>query len=252
MRKLILLFLGINAIASVNAQNKATIEYKETLKLDIKVEGMPENMASMLPKEESNSKLLIFNQDAAIFKNKDNAKAANNIEREQDGARFVIKRDIPDNKTYIDRKSLKCFDHKEFMGKKFLIESELKDLKWKILPEQKEILGYKCQAAELLNPSNKDNKVKVWFSPELSASLGPLGLGNLPGLILEVDINNGKNTITAQNIKIDEADDKLIIKPTEGKKVSKKEFEEIAEAKRKELQEQYGGDGNVILKIRQN
>ena len=159
MRKILfsILVLGISTLAF--AQKKATVHYTETMKLEIKVDGMSDEMLANLPKEETQKKILSFNESAAIFKNL-TSQEPTNIEREQDGARFVIRRDIPDNKTYIDLKSMKCYDQKEFMTKKFLIESDLKDLKWKMTGNQKEILGYACQEAELINSFN-NNKVKV-------------------------------------------------------------------------------------------
>ncbi len=245
------LLLNLLAISSLLfAQNSGTVTYKETTKLEIKFDGVTEEMAAMVPKEKKLSSKLTFTEKNALIKTIKEPNPNNNIEHQSEGARFVIKTDEPDNKTYFDLTNMKCIDQKEFMSKKFLIESDLKTLTWKITGEQKEILGYTCIEALLTNPTKKEDKVKAWFCPALPYSIGPMALGNLPGLILAVDINEGTTVITAQNIELKEIDLKEISKPNEGKKVSKKEFNEIVEIKRKEMQEQYGGEGNVIIKIR--
>lgn len=249
--KKIYVIVGLLAFSNVlMAQNSGEIMYKESTKIELKIDGMSEEMAAMIPKERSVLSKLVFNNKTALIKSIKEPLKNNNIEHQSEGARMVIKTDEPDQKTFYDLENMKCVDQKEFMSKKFLIESDLKNLNWKITGEQKEILGYACLEAILTNPENKDNVVKAWFCPTLPYSIGPMALGNLPGLILEVDINNGQSKIIAQKISLKEIDAKEIYKPSEGKKVSKKEFNEIVEIKRKEMEEQYGGEGNVIIKIR--
>lgn len=244
------LLLSLLAFSNILlAQSSGTVQYKETTKVEIKVDGISEEMAAMIPKERSIKHELLFNEKNALLKVIKDEKSQD-INHQTEGAKIVIKREEPDNKTYYDLNTMKCSDQKEFMGKKFLIESDLKSHTWKITGAQKEILGYACMEAELINPENKTDKIKVWFCPSLPYSIGPMALGNLPGLILVVDVNEGTTVINAEKIELGTINEKSIIKPNEGKKVSKKEFAEIVEMKRKEMQEQYGGDGNVIIKIR--
>lgn len=239
--------LGIVSICT--AQKIGTVTYKEVQKIEIQIDGLSEEMASMIPKERTTNSVLSFNEKYGFMTTLKSKNENQNIEQEVDGARFVIRRDEPENKTFFDLNNNKCFDQREFMGKKFLIESDLKTHTWKITGQQKEIAGYPCLEAELTNSETK-NKVMAWFCPSLPVSIGPLALGNLPGLILAVNINNGESLITAEKIELGSIDEKVLVKPTEGKKVSKKEFREIVDAKRKEMQEENGGEGNVVIKIR--
>lgn len=248
MKKTSILVMLLAVSSSLFAQQSGIVTYKETTKMDIKVEGISEEMASMFPKERSIKSELKFNDKLALIKNL-KAVENQNIDQEMNGARIVIRGDEPDNRTYFDLVTNKIIDQKEFMERKFLIESDLKSQTWKITGQQKEVLGYACLEAELTNSESK-NKVKAWFCPSIPVSIGPMALGNLPGLILAVDINDGKTTITAEKVEFVQVEEKEFVKPKEGKKVSKKEFNEIVEAKRKEMQEQYGGDGNVIIKVR--
>ncbi len=239
----------LGTVVFAQAQKTGTITYKEVQKIEIQIDGLSEEMAAMIPRERTVKSTLIFNEKSALMKTIKSKNENQNIEQEVDGQRVVIRRDEPDNKTFFDLSSNKCFDQREFMGKKFLIESDLKSHTWKMTGNQKEIAGYPCMEAELTNSESK-NKVSAWFCPSLPVSIGPLALGNLPGLILAVVVNNGESTITAEKIELSGIDEKELIKPTEGKKVSKKEFLEIVDAKRKEMQEENGGEGNVVIKIR--
>lgn len=248
MKKTLLILSTLAICKVLSAQTTGTITYLETSKIEIHVDGISEEMQAMLPKERTVKSELKFNQKNALVKN---LKSNENSDIDQDinGARVVIKQSEPDNKTFFDLTANKIIDQKEFMERVFLIESDLKSQTWKITGQQKEILGYACLEAELTNSITK-NKIKAWFCPTISVPVGPMALGNLPGIILAVDINDGKTSIVAQKIDLSAVNENELIKPKDGKKVSKKEFNEIVEAKQKEMKEQYGGEGNVIIKVR--
>jgi len=112
---------------------------------------------------------------------------------------------------------------------------------------QKIILNYPCQEAVLKDTSRK---IVAWFTSAIPVSTGPNGYANLPGIILAADIDSGKVAIAATNVELKDFDAKIMIKPTEGKKVTKEQFEKIKEEKRKEMQQEFGGNGNVIIKVR--
>jgi len=66
---------------------------------------------------------------------------------------------------------------------------------WEITSEQKVIDGYKCyQAKGIKLVTYKDlvfkHPITAWFCPDLPYSIGPMGYGGLPGLILEIRIRN--------------------------------------------------------------
>ena len=70
-----------------------------------------------------------------------------------------------------------------FMGKEINFKTNLKDLKWIITEEQKDINGYQCKKAKL----ESNPKVNVWFTPEIPVKSGPYMFYGLPGLVLEAD-----------------------------------------------------------------
>ena len=124
-------------------------------------------------------------------------------------------------------------EKREFFGKKFLIEGENKAFKWKLIPEQKEILGYACMKAM---HSDSTKTITVWFTTGIESASGPDGLNGLPGLILAVDYNDGERIIMAKEVNIEALPKGILERPEDGKKVTQEEFRAIAEEKMKEME----------------
>ena len=124
------------------------------------------------------------------------------------------------------------------MSRNFLIESGTDTVKWKITGNQKEVLGYSCLEAELVGASKK---TVAWFAPTLPIQTGPDGYSGLPGLILSIDIEDGKMTLTASKIEFKPIDSKELAKPKDGKRVTAQEYKKIVDEKTKERQSVSGG-----------
>jgi len=128
---------------------------------------------------------------------------------------------------YRDFKKKSVNDWREVLGKKYLIEDELPKFKWKILNEIKEVEGYLCMKAETFDPV-KNQVIHAWFADGIIFSGGPEGYSGLPGLILELNINEGDVIITASKINL--TPDKVDIpspKKMKGKSIDIKGFDEI-------------------------
>ena len=142
-------------------------------------------------------------------------------------------------------------DSRDFMQKQFLLVGEPIARKWKIGTKQKEILGHNCMEASFR--ADSVTALVAWFTPQLSISNGPADYQGLPGMILQVDINDGQRLLTATEVMLDSVDTSIIVAPTKGKEVTPEEFEKIREEKMKEMGIQHGGPpgGNQMMIIRQ-
>ncbi len=132
---------------------------------------------------------------------------------------------------YINIDSKEKLHQKEAFGGRFLIKDYLKNINWKLLKETKKIGKYNCNKATTIKLVVNDKgtfrkKVIAWYAPEIPVSFGPIGYGGLPGLILELDIENESNFL-AKKIELNFKKEIIIKKPTKGKLVSQKEFEDI-------------------------
>lgn len=118
---------------------------------------------------------------------------------------YFIFRDITNNSTY---------DVMRMFNKLYLIEDEIRYPQWKILNDLKEVAGHICMSASYVD-TIKNNKVTAWFALDWPGNIGPERFGGLPGVILEVDINNGAMVIAADTIIEDE---NVIVEKPEHKK----------------------------------
>lgn len=228
------------SLVSFAQNNSGTITYKETIKLDIPLEGDMAQFAAMLPKEQSFNKILHYTPEASLFvsdKKADEAAAKPG----DNSIAAMITANMPEEKAYHDIKTNTTLTQRDFMSRKFLITSTDKN-PWKMTGKQKKVLDFPCQQATMVQDSQE---VVAWFTPAIPVATGPRGINGLPGMILEVSVGN-LFTIQATKVTPGAVDKKLLVKPTEGKKMTEEQFEAVVKEKTKEMQEQYGGSGNGI------
>jgi GLPGLI family protein len=133
------------------------------------------------------------------------------------------------------------------MTRTFLVEGNLSASDWKITGNSRIVLGYNCQEAILKDTTNV---TKAWFTGSIPVSAGPAGFYGLPGLILQVDINEGKRLITAASFDPSIEVTDFLIKPKEGKKVTQEEYRKIVDDKMKEMGHEQGqGTNHVMIRI---
>lgn len=225
-----------------------SVIYEQVVQLNIQLEGDAAQFADALPKERKSEKVLHFNEEAALFENHHTEDPEEAMDMHEGGG-VMIKMAEPDNKTYTDLKAGQQIEQKEFMSRMFLIESELPKGDWKLTGQQKMILEYPCQQAV---SKEEEKEVVAWFTPSIAVPAGPGKFGNLPGLVLEVSMDQGEHVLVAKSIELKELDKALLKKPTKGKEVTAEEYDAIVEEKMKEMGVDHeGGSGHaVVVKIR--
>src|SRR5215207_2094918 len=97
-------------------------------------------------------------------------------------------------------------EQREFATKQYLVNDSIRKLNWKLTGESKNILGYACQQAITTRIGKRmtmsmDNgamsrkevadtsHIVAWFTPAIPVAAGPDFQGQLPGLILQTEIN---------------------------------------------------------------
>ncbi len=166
---------------------------------------------------------------------------------------------------YINFNTGKRTEKREFLDKTFIIDDSISSLKWKMTGETKTILNHNCMKALATRISTQmrmtmDNgkmerkeiqdtsNVVAWFTSDIPVSAGPGEYqGQLPGLILELDVNNGRLTYFATGIS-EKADLAIIKEPTGKKHYTPDEFRKERDKMMKEMQENNQG-GNRQIQI---
>lgn len=154
-------------------------------------------------------------------------------------------------------------EQREMMDRKFIIDDSIRPLKWKMTGETKSILDHNCMKATATQISQRmtmamnngemkrseisdTSTIVAWIASDIPVSAGPAEYqGQLPGLILEMDINNGRQVYKALNIspKVDLAS---IKEPTGKKRYTPDEFKKERTKMMDEMQRNAGPGTRVF------
>lgn len=253
MKKVWILFLLLLPLMSQaqNTEGQILFEEKMNMHVDMEVDGeneeMMEQLKAMLPEHRITKRMLTFTETTSIYKNHKGTDEPMELSHESEGMAIHMKFEEPENILFKDLDANRSVQQQEFFTRKFLIKDDIENFKWKLTGESKEVMGYTCQQA---TSGEGEEKVIAWFAPEIPVSGGPGKYGQLPGMILELEAQEGKLKIYATAITFEKVDKKMMDEPKKGKVVSRDEFKKIQEEKMKEMQMEMGGSGGGRIIIR--
>lgn len=277
----LLMVIPFISIAQQDFQGKAYYQTKTTMDLDNWGRGqmseqqkkqIMERMKSFLEKQY----ILTFTQSESIYKEDEKLEAPG----AGGGRGFGMMSSFTGGAQYKNVKEQQLLQEQEFFGKQFLIKDSLPDLQWEMGTETKQIGQYTCfkatavkkvdefdwssmrrrnrdkddaekkkdstesADAENKNPMDeievpKEIIVTAWYTPQIPVNNGPGEYSGLPGLILE--INADRTTMLCTKIVLNPEEKDEIKKPSKGKEVTRKEYNEIVKNKMEEMREMYGG-----------
>jgi GLPGLI family protein len=114
----------------------------------------------------------------------------------------------------------------EMLGKTYIIEDSLHTPHWKVMNQIKDVAGYICMKA-VAEDTIKKQKITAWFTGDIPVQAGPELYFGLPGIILELDINDGDVVIEATKVEFKKLDKELILPKTKGKKIKDKDYDAL-------------------------
>lgn len=141
---------------------------------------------------------------------------------------------------YTDFASGTIVEAREFLTRTFLIEDERPQYQWRLSGEQAEFLGYAVQKATATQDSTT---IEAWFTPQIPVMGGPAGFGGLPGMILVVSVDGGKEQYSATAVSLSDIADDVISAPEDGDEYSRDDYERMVAEKLEELRLTRGGEG---------
>jgi GLPGLI family protein len=243
------LFVLLSAITF--AQSPAKVTYEEKVDMYRRIPEDRQDMKEMFPQYHSSTWELIYNGDQSVFQHQKQEELPTTTNSLQGNTQMTMRFGGRENRVvYKNLAEGKMIDSRDFMQKQFLITGIPTERKWKIGKKSKEILGYNCLEASFEQDSV--THMTAWFTPQVQQFNGPFDYQGLPGLILQVDVNDGERVITATELKTDNVDSTVIEAPTKGKEVTAEEFEEIRVEKMKEMGMQGGPGGPTQVTIIRN
>ncbi len=113
--------------------------------------------------------------------------------------------------------------------KPFLIKESLPKIEWEMMDSIRQIPPFEAHGAKAVF---EGKELEVWYTKDLPVSTGPRYYWGLEGLILEVYLQDSYSIIFKEYATIfNEEDQALLIVPSKGKQISRKDYQKEKEAK---------------------
>ena len=246
------LLIALTSLTTVaNAQMKeGKISYERKINMH---RNLPDpQMKSMVPEFRTDKFELIFNENVSLFRSVVDEEAPDpfaNAGGGGGGMRFNFR--MPSANTYTDLAKQIQYEGREFFEKEFLIVDSLKQYKWKLSEETKTIAKQLCKKATTMitapqmrmrvsigrggenntdttantKRAPKETELVVWYAENIPVSFGPDSYSGLPGVIMEIDQDNGATVTTAVEVSA-KYPKKELVAPTKGEKMNRAQFQE--------------------------
>jgi GLPGLI family protein len=263
MKKLLFtLFMGMAVLIANGQQKQGKVLYERTVQMQMAMRAMPAGAAEgpALPSAHKDKVEVFFGNDQSIRRRAEED-LAEEVAREEGGMHIRMMVADGNDLTYSHFQENKVVEQKEFGAKNYIIADSIHKLNWKLTGQTTTILNYPCQQAvtqkigkrTMTRMENGDMKTEevadtsniiAWFTTAIPVPAGPDFQGQLPGLILGIDVNNGRTVYKAVELSA-EVDLATIKAPSKGKKVTAAEFENERRKVMAEMQRNNGG-GRMI------
>lgn len=246
------LMLALTSVTTnVMAQMKeGKISYERKINMH---RNLPDpQMKSMIPEFRTDKFELIFNESVSLFRSVVDDEAPDPFANAGGGGGGGMRMNfrMPTANTFTDVAKQMQYEERAFFEKEFLIVDSLKQYKWKLSEETKTIAKQLCKKATTMisapqmrmrvsiggggnntdTTANtprapKETELVVWYAENIPVSFGPDSYNGLPGVIMEIDQDNGANVTTAVEVSA-KYPKKELVAPTKGEKMNRAQFQE--------------------------
>jgi GLPGLI family protein len=261
-RFIILIVTGTYALAAFSQQKEGKVLYERSMQMKLRISDS--NAGEQEVNRTNTDKFeLLFGNNQILWRASDEELPEAEGEGPGGGMQIRMIGSGPDDISYFDLNKGTSSEQREMFEKKFVIMDSIKKLNWKLTGETKNILNHACQQATTQRigtrmSMNMDNgkmerkevadtsNIIAWFAPDIPVASGPSEFqGQLPGLILEMDVNNGRQKYKATEISL-KADIAAIKEPQKGKRVTRDEFRKEADKMMQEMEKNNQGGRRMI------
>ena len=251
----------------VQAQTKeGKVVYERTVQMNSMRFGghMPPEIQAQMPKSRTDQFELLFTSKHSLYQFLPNAADESGGGGTFSGGGVVIQmRGGQNDATYVDYLTGTRIDQRDIMDKNFVVTDTVTRLKWKLSEETKKILDFTARKATAttinqrprMTMENGEMKremvtdtasVVAWYTTDIPVPTGPNYTGQLPGLILELDMNNGQSITKAIEFSPKVSANK-IKEPNDGKKLTAAEFALERDKMMEEMRKNMGPNERVRM-----
>lgn len=267
MKRILIAGCALLVLGAADAQQKeGKVIYERTVQMQISFQGMTEEMQRMIPRTRTDKFELTFGNNQSLWRAAESDNQDDMVSSENGGMQVRMVTAGGSDVVYNNFGTSKRVESREMFDKKFLVDDSIRQGKWKMTGETKTILNHNCMKATSTRIGKRpqttmvDGKMErkevtdtsnftVWFATDIPVSAGPGEFqGQLPGLILEVDVNNGRQSYKAVEIS-EKADLAIIREPTGKKRYTQAEFQQERDKLLEEMQRNRGGRNGTTIRI---
>lgn len=238
-------------------QQQGRVVYEQTRQLRMRMMGMGGGGEQVIPRTHTQQIEVLFTNTASLRRQIQNELPDAFASGDGGGNQIRIMGGADDISFHHFAEGRKV-EQREFATKQYIITDSIQKLNWKLTGESKTVLNYACQQAiatrigkrmEMSMENGKMSRKEVpdtvrvvaWFTPAIPVPAGPELQGQLPGLILELEMGD---QVSYKAIEVSQKVDASAIKePRKGKKVTMEEFNKEREKVMKEME---GRGGRMI------
>ena len=269
---LMIAFISISTSA-IAQMKEAKISYERKINMH---RNLPDpQMKSMVPEFRTDKFELIFNEAVSLFRSVVDDEAPDPFANAGGGGGGGMRMNfrMPTANTYTDLAKQTQYEERAFFEKEFLIIDSLKQYKWKLSEETKTIAKQLCKKATTMisapqirmrvsmggggnntdTTANtprapKETELVVWYAENIPVSFGPDNYSGLPGVIMEIDQDNGATVTTAVEVST-KYPKKELVAPTKGDKMNRAQFQENMQKLMQDMQRGGGGMGGMRIRV---
>lgn len=146
------------------------------------------------------------------------------------------------NTVYTDFVNKRVVSQKDLSGDFLLLTDSMRNIKWKLTGETREVMGYQCHRANALVLDSV--YVVAFYTDDIHVSGGPELFSGLPGMILELALPHDNVIWKASKITF-AAPETAVTPPKKGKAVNYKQLEDLFKARAKS---RGGAEAGLLIK----
>lgn len=193
------------ALPGMAQLKEGKVVYERTMQFQMRLQGVDPAIANNLPRSRTDRFELSFAPGKQLWEALPNMDEGDGGE----GGGMRMMRFGADEVIYTNLETGISVSKQELAAKNFIVTDTVRKLSWKLLDEQKEILGMKARKASATRVGTRFNMtmengemkrtqvadttvINAWFTTEIPVAAGPEFGGQLPGLILELEMNKGR------------------------------------------------------------
>jgi GLPGLI family protein len=241
MKKMIILAALLISFFTQAQVKEGKIIYERVMQLPTRMLNVDPAIAAQMPKARTDQYELLFGNNQSLLQFLPNINNEDQTTFSGGGGTVVMRFAGGTNDVVFHNFTNQTrIDQREVFDRSFLVSDSIRKLNWKLTEETKTILGYKVQKATSTRIGTRPRmtmengqmkredfpdtaKITVWFTTDIPVPTGPDFQGQLPGAILEADIDNGQTVYRAIDVSNKVSLNK-IKEPKDGKKLTAAEF----------------------------